>query len=87
MKCAGDAEFDELVDAEAGDGTTVEGDGALGGLIHAGDEVEDRGLARAGGTDEADEIVFTDGEIDGGDGGYTVAATQLKAKARETSVN
>ena len=69
MKCAGDAEFDELVDAEAGDGTTVEGDGALGGLIHAGDEVEDSGLARAVGTDEADEFVFTDGEIDGVDGG------------------
>ena len=69
LKRAGDAELDDLIDTQSGNGAAVKRDGALGGLVDAGDEIEDGGLAGAVGADEADELVFAHGESDGVDGG------------------
>ncbi len=74
LKGAGDAELDDFVDAEAGDGAAVEGNGSLGGLVNAGNEIEDGGFAGAVGADEAAEFVFADGEIDGVDSGEAAEA-------------
>ena len=42
----------------------VEQDGAPGGLVHLGQQVEHRGLARAVGADEAGDLGAADGEVE-----------------------
>jgi hypothetical protein len=58
-------QLDDLVDAQAGERAAVEPDGAGGGLVDAGHEVEDGGLAGAVGADEAAEFALADGEVHG----------------------
>ena len=48
----------------------VDVDAAGGRLVEAGDEVEDRRLAAAGGPDEADELAGVDVEVDAGQRGH-----------------
>jgi hypothetical protein len=60
-----------------GGGLVVEdGEGAVGGAVHAGDEVEEGGFAGAGGAHEGAELAAVDGEFDfveGEDGGLAAA--------------
>ena len=60
LEGAGHAAFGEHVRFHAGGGFSVEGDLAFGRLIDAGDHVEDGGLARAVGADEADQLALAD---------------------------
>jgi hypothetical protein len=69
LEGAGDAALDDLVDAQAGQRWPSKWTEPGRGLVDAGDEVEDGGLARAVGADEADELAIVDGEIDRVDGG------------------
>ena len=43
---------------------TIYQDGATGGLVHLGEQVEDGGLARAVGTDEAGNLGAADGHVE-----------------------
>ncbi len=58
LKRAGDAELDDLVDAQAREVAAAERHVAVGRLVDAGDEIEDRGLARAVGPDEPAELIL-----------------------------
>ena len=49
---------------EAGGFFAQDGEGAIGGFVHAGDEVEEGGLAGAGGAHECDEFAAVDGDVD-----------------------
>jgi len=61
-------------DGREGGNVLAEGeDGAGGGAVEPGDEVEQSGFAGAGGAEEGEEFVFGDGEgdfVDGADGGF-----------------
>ncbi len=64
----------ELKRVEGGDVLAVGEDGAGGGAVEAGDEVEERGFAGAGRAEEREEFVVGYGEgefVDGADGGFT----------------
>ncbi len=57
---------------ERGDVLTEGQDGAGGGAVEPGDEIEERGFAGAGGAEEGEEFVLRDGKgdfVDGANGG------------------
>ena len=51
-------QLDDFVDAQSGEVAAAKDHGAVGRLVDAGDQVEDGGLARAVGADEAAELVL-----------------------------
>ena len=63
LEGAGDAGAVYLGGAHVGGVLAVEQDRAVGGLIHLGEKVEDRGLARAVGADEARDLGAAEGEV------------------------
>lgn len=52
----------DLIDRLARGVLTVEQDGAVRGLVHLGEQVEDRGLASAVGADETGDLGLADGQ-------------------------
>ena len=63
----------ELERVERGDVLAVSEDGTGSGAVEAGDEIEQRGFAGAGGTEESEKFVVGYGEgefVDGADGGF-----------------
>jgi len=63
----------EIEGGKRGDVPAVGEDGAGGGAVEAGDEIEERGFAGAGGAEEGEEFVVGDGEgefVDGADGSF-----------------
>ena len=66
-------EHHHAIGSRFGDGVALEGDGAAGGSIKAGDHVEEGGFAAAGVSDQADEFALVDGKVDAvEDGGGAV---------------
>ena len=64
LEGAGDAGPVDLGSAHAVGVLAIEQDGAPGGLIHLGEQVEHRGLARAVGADKAGNLCAADGEVE-----------------------
>ena len=64
LERAAEAEAGPLVDGQVADVLPGEADRALFGPEHAEQAVEERGLARAVGTDEADELALGHREVD-----------------------
>ena len=62
------AELRQLRIAELGDVRPVDGDLALGGLVQAGEDVHERGLAGLGGAHDARELLALDVEVDAAQG-------------------
>src|SRR5258708_2919099 len=63
----------EIEGGKRGDVPAVSEDGAGGGAVEAGDEIEERGFAGAGRAEEGEEFVVGDGEgefVDGADGSF-----------------
>ena len=51
---------------------------ALGGRLEAADDVQERGLAAAGGTHDGDELILVDVEVDAVQGNHlTLASLEL----------
>jgi len=65
---APDTAVADAVSGQSGDLGTGKRDRPCGRLVHAGDAVEDRALAGAIGTDEAENLSLGDGEGDVGHG-------------------
>ena len=64
LEGSGDAAGDDLLGRLAIDALVQEGDRALGDLVDAGEYVEHRGLARAVGADQGDDLALVDVEAD-----------------------
>ena len=64
LEGAGHAQFVGLHGVHAGGVLAVDHDGAGGGLVDLGQQVEHRGLARAVGADEAGDLGLADGEVE-----------------------
>ena len=64
LESTGNAQLIDLVDRHALDINAVDQNTAPGGLIDAGEQVEDGGLARAVGADEAGNLGWADGDIE-----------------------
>src|SRR5215213_5412660 len=64
LKGTGHAEAGDLVWLELGGGHAADLDLPLGRLVHAGEHVEDRGLAGAVRADQADQLVRSDGQVE-----------------------
>ena len=60
LECTGNTHAVDLVDRLARGVLAVEQDGAVRGLVHLGEQVEDRGLAGAVGTDETGDLGLAD---------------------------
>ena len=69
LEGAGDAHAAELGGGFPGGADPVQEDVAPGGLVDVGEQVEDRGLSRAVGTDEAGDLRPPDGDLKFVDGG------------------
>ena len=63
---------------EAGEVPSQHAGLARGGRQQAGRNIEQRGLAAAGGADDGDELVGADGKIGGGDGRIAPAISEGK---------
>ena len=69
LEGTGDARLVHLGGGHAVGVLAVEEDGAPGGMVHLGQQVENRGLARAVGADEAGDLGGTYGDVELVDGG------------------
>ena len=77
------ANLGEGVVGIAGELGSVYGDGSGGGLVKSSDEVEERGFAGAGGSDEGDHFTLGDCEVDLVEGGDGALALKELADALE----
>ena len=68
LEAARDAGLDAFGHGENGDVLTLEDDLAASGLKLRADDIDERGLAGAVGSDERDELALLDGEVDVVDG-------------------
>ena len=64
-------ELYDLIHAQTGQIAALQRNAAIGGLVNAGNEIEDGGFTGAVWADQSDELVLSDNEIDGVDGGET----------------
>ncbi len=64
LEGAADTEFGDAVPLEASDRPAFDPHLTLGGLVHPGHHVEERGLARTVGPDQAQNLTGVDAEID-----------------------
>src|SRR5262245_50638162 len=79
LEGARDAVFGDEVWALSNDAASVEFDGAFGGFVNAGHQIEDRGFAGAVWADEADEFVWSDREVEIRDSGEAAEANGASA--------
>ena len=61
LECTGNTHAVDLIDRLARGVLTIEQDGAMRGLVHLGEQVEDRGLAGTVGADETGDLGLADG--------------------------
>src|SRR6267142_2961765 len=65
LKSARDALSGDLIRFLTRDRASVESDFAFGWLVHAGDEIEDRGFSRSIGANQADQLLFANLQVQG----------------------
>ena len=69
LERAGHAHPVDLIGLFAGRGHSIDQDGAAGGLVNVGEQVENGGLARAVGADQASDLVAADHQVEAVHGG------------------
>ena len=77
------ADAGQRVVRQAAQGFAVDGDDAGGGAIESAEQVEQRGLSRARGSDDRDHLAAGDGESDRVEGGHLAFAFELFRDAVE----
>jgi hypothetical protein len=76
-------EHHAAVGAGAGDGPAVEGHGAGGRPVEAGDDAQQRGLAATRGAEDGDEIALAHRQVDGRQRLHRIAAAHAREGARD----